>query len=244
LMWANNETGVLFPVEEMARLARERNVLFHTDAVQAVGKLDVDLKKIPLDLLSLSGHKIHAPKGVGVLFVRNGVRLEPLLHGGHQEGGRRGGTENVASIVGLGKACELAMSRLQEERTTVASLRDRFEAAVLSRIPETVRHGHPSKRLCNTSSIGFRSVEAEAILLSLSRENVAASAGSACTSGSMEASHVLKAMAVEPILLNGTVRFSLSRYTTRDDVDRAVSLLEPAIARLREMSPFWPQESS
>lgn len=243
MMWANNETGVLFPVEAIAELASERGIPFHTDAVQVVGKIQLNLDRIPIALASLSGHKLHAPKGVGVLYVKKHMRIDPFLRGGHQEGGRRGGTENVASIVGLGVACEIASRRIEEERQYVMRLRDHLESEILRRIPETVRHGHPEQRLPNTSSIGFRYVEGEAILLSLSRHNIAASSGSACTSGSLEPSHVLKAMSVNPTVLNGTIRFSLSRYNTREEIDIVLSELERIIHRLREMSPFWPPGS-
>ncbi|OQX18326.1 MAG: cysteine desulfurase NifS [Desulfobulbaceae bacterium A2] len=239
VMWANNETGVIFPIEEMARRAKERGILFHTDAVQAVGKLPIDLARVPVDFLSLSGHKLHAPKGVGALYVRKGTPFVPFLNGGHQERGRRGGTENVASIVALGKACEMAASQMYLENTRVRVLRDRLEAGLLERIPRSLRNGHAAERLPNTTNISFEYVEGEAILLHLNRFGICASSGSACTSGSLEPSHVLRAMGVPFTAAHGSIRFSLSVYTTEADVDAVLEALPPIIANLRQMSPFW-----
>ncbi len=196
IMWANNETGNIYPVEEMASIAKKKGVLFHTDAVQAVGKIPIDLKKLDVDFLSLSGHKLHAPKGVGVLYVKRGTMFVPFLTGGHQENGRRGGTENVASIVGLGAACELAAARMDEENSRVKALRDRLEEGLLKAIPKSLLNGHKTNRLPNTVNISFEYVEGEAILLHMNRYNICASSGSACTSGSLEPSHVLRAMVI------------------------------------------------
>ncbi len=239
VMWANNETGVIFPVEEMAQIAKERGVLFHTDAVQAVGKIPIDLKNTAIDFLSLSGHKLHAPKGVGVLYVAKGTPYIPFLNGGHQEHGRRGGTENVASIVGLGKACELAAQALEEENTRVRALRDKLEQGLLSSIPRSLLNGHAEDRLPNTANISFEYVEGEAILLHMNQYNICASSGSACTSGSLEPSHVLRAMGVPFTAAHGSIRFSLSIYNTEEDVDFVLEKMPPIIANLREMSPFW-----
>ncbi|MEW6428539.1 MAG: cysteine desulfurase NifS [Thermodesulfobacteriota bacterium] len=239
VMWANNETGVIFPVERMAAMARERGILFHTDAVQAVGKIPIDLSKMPVDFLSLSGHKLHAPKGVGVLYVRKKTPFWPFLVGGHQERGRRGGTENVASIVALGKACELAGAHMHDENTRVRALRDRLEAGLLAAIPNSMLNGHAAERLPNTSNISFEYVEGEAILLHLDRFGICASSGSACTSGSLEPSHVLRAMGVPFTAAHGSIRFSLSIYNTREEVDFVIDKLPPIIAQLRELSPFW-----
>ena len=238
VMWANNETGVLFPVEEICRKAKERGAIFHTDAVQAVGKIPIDLQKTPIDLLAISGHKLHSPKGIGVLFVRKGTRLPPLMIGGHQEFGKRAGTENVPYIVGLGKACELAAEHMEEENTRVKALRDRLEEAILASCPDAKRNGAKDLRLPNTTNISFEFVEGESILLLMDRFGICASSGSACTSGSLEPSHVMRAMGVPFTAAHGSIRFSLSRYNTDEDVDVVIRELPPIIARLREISPF------
>ncbi len=239
VMWANNETGVIFPVEEIAREVTSRGIVFHTDGVQAVGKIPIDMKNSTIDMLSLSGHKLHGPKGVGALYVRKGTKFSPFLVGGHQESGRRGGTENVASIVGLGKASELAGAHLEEENTRVKALRDRLEAGLLERIPNCMVNGDPENRLPNTTNISFEYVEGEAILLMLDELGVCASSGSACTSGSLEPSHVMRAMGVPFTAAHGSVRFSFSIYNTQEEVDFVLEELPPLIARLREMSPYW-----
>ncbi len=239
VMWANNETGVIFPVEEMAAMARERDILFHTDAVQAVGKIPINMKENLIDFLSLSGHKLHAPKGVGVLYVRKGTPFVPFLNGGHQEKGRRGGTENVASIIGLGRACSLAAEKMEEENTRVRALRDRLEKGLLSSIPRSMLNGHPEKRLPNTTNISFEFVEGEAILLHMNEYNICASSGSACTSGSLEPSHVLRAMGVPFTAAHGSIRFSLSIYNTEEEVDFVLDKMPGIIADLRALSPFW-----
>jgi len=238
VMWANNETGVLFPVERIAEMCRERGILFHTDAVQAVGKIPMDMRRNRIDMLSFSGHKLHAPKGVAVLYVRRGTRFAPFLIGGHQEHGRRAGTENVASIVALGRACELAAQGLEAENTRVRALRDRLEAELLRRIPDARLNGHPRARLPNTTNLSFEFVEGEAILLHLDQAGICASSGSACTSGSLEPSHVLRAMGVPFTFAHGSVRLSLSRYSTDADVDAVLAALPPIIERLRAISPF------
>ena len=242
VMWANNETGVIFPIAEMASMAKERGILFHTDAVQAVGKIPIDLSKLDVDFLSLSGHKLHAPKGVGVLYVKRGTIFVPFLNGGHQEKGRRGGTENVASIVGLGKACELAASHLHEENTRVRAMRDKLEHGLLTTIPKALLNGHPTERLPNTSNISFEYVEGEAILLHMNKYGICASSGSACTSGSLEPSHVLRAMGVPFTAAHGSIRFSLSVYTTEGEIDFVLAKMPAIISSLRQMSPFWTEE--
>ncbi|BCL60901.1 cysteine desulfurase NifS [Desulfomarina profundi] len=239
VMWANNETGNIYPVEKMATMARARGILFHTDAVQAVGKIPINLKELDIDFLSLSGHKLHAPKGIGVLYVKRGTLFVPFLTGGHQESGRRGGTENVASIVGLGRACELAAEKMDEENTKVKKLRDRLEKELLSRIPNSRLNGHKTARLPNTTNISFEYVEGEAILLHMNRYNICASSGSACTSGSLEPSHVLRAMGVPFTAAHGSIRFSLSIYNTDEEVDYIVEKMPAIIESLRKMSPFW-----
>jgi cysteine desulfurase len=244
LMWANNETGVLFPVEKAAEKARQRGILFHTDAVQAVGKIPINMKKSVIDMLSLSGHKLHAPKGIGVLYVRKGTRFSPFMIGGHQERSRRGGTENTASIIGLGKASELALQRMQEENTRVKRMRDSLEAELLARIPKSKINGIPSYRLPNTTNISFEFVEGESILLMMDELGICASSGSACTSGSLQPSHVLRAMGVPFTMAHGSVRFSLSVYNTEQEVDFVIRELPPIIERLRAMSPFWTPEVS
>ena len=238
-MWANNETGTLFPVEEMAELAHEKGILFHTDAVQAVGKVAIDLKATRIDMLSCSGHKLHAPKGIGVLYLRRNTRFRPLLRGGHQERGRRAGTENSASIVGLGVACELAQQHLETENTTVKALRDRLQRGILARVGNAFANGDMLHRLPNTASIAFEYVEGEGILLLLNKQGIAASSGSACTSGSLEPSHVMRAMGIPYTAAHGTIRFSLSRYNTEEEVDRVIAAVPTIIAQLRKLSPYW-----
>ena len=240
-MWANNETGVLFPVEEMARITRERGILFHTDAVQAVGKIPLNLRDSAIDFLSISGHKLHAPKGVGVLYVRKGTPFVPFMNGGHQERGRRGGTENVASIIGLGRACELAAAKMAEENTRVRALRDKLENGLLTSVPKALLNGHPQERLPNTANISFEYVEGEAILLHMNQLNICASSGSACTSGSLEPSHVLRAMGVPFTAAHGSIRFSLSVYNTEEEIDFVLAHMPPIIEKLRALSPFWEE---
>jgi cysteine desulfurase len=241
VMWANNETGVIFPIEKMAAIAKERGILFHTDAVQAVGKIPIDMAEVPVDFLSISGHKLHAPKGVGVLYVRKGTPFVPFLFGGHQEHGRRGGTENVASIIGMGAACELVADRMEDENTRVKALRDRLEEGLLNAVPRAILNGHKTERLPNTSNISFEYVEGESILLHLDRFGICASSGSACTSGSLEPSHVLRAMGVPFTAAHGSIRFSLSVYNTDQDVEYVLEHLPRIIADLRAMSPFWQE---
>ena len=238
-MWANNETGTLFPVEEMAEMAHAVGAMFHTDAVQAVGKVPIDLKKTQIDMLSLSGHKLHAPKGVGVLYLRRNTRFRPMLRGGHQERNRRAGTENTASIVGLGAAAELALEHMRFENTEVKRLRDRLEAGILPAVPSSFVTGDASNRLPNTANIAFEYIEGEAILLLLNKQGIAASSGSACTSGSLEPSHVMRAMGIPYTAAHGTVRFSLSRYNTESEINRVIAVVPPIIARLRKLSPYW-----
>lgn len=241
VMWANNETGVLFPVEAIAALCRQRGVPCHTDAVQVPGKLPIDVKRLGVDYLSLSAHKLHAPKGVGLLYVRRRTRFQPLLLGGHQERGRRGGTENVASIVGFGRAAELAIARIEQENTRVRALRDRLETTLLAEIPNSARNGAQEPRLPNTANLAFDFVEAEAILMLLDQVGICASSGSACTTGSLDPSHVLTAMGISPMRARGSVRFSLSADTTSQDVDHLLHHLPPIIRRLRAISPLNPE---
>ena len=242
VMWANNETGTIFPVEQMAELAAAKGIMFHTDAVQAVGKIPLDLKNTRIDMLSLSGHKLHAPKGIGVLYLRRGCRFRPLLRGGHQERGRRAGTENSASIVGLGQACELALAHLHEENTEVRRLRDKLEQGILSQITHCFATGDVNNRLPNTSNIAFEYIEGEAILLLLNKLGIAASSGSACTSGSLEPSHVMRAMGIPYTAAHGTIRFSLSRYNTEEEVDRVIASVPAVIEQLRKLSPYWNEQ--
>ncbi len=238
IMFANNEVGNIYPIERMAEKARERGILFHTDAVQAVGKIPIDLRHLPVDMLSLSGHKIHAPKGIGALYVRKGVRFRSFVRGGHQERGRRAGTENVPYIVGLGQAADLCKEYMQTERIEVAKLRDRLENGILEHVPSCRVNGDVENRLPNTSNISFKNVEGEAILLMLDRLGIAASSGSACTSGSLEPSHVLRAMGVPFNYAHGSIRLSLSRYTTADDMEYVVKEFPGVIETLRSISPF------
>jgi cysteine desulfurase len=242
VMWANNETGTLFPVEELAKYAHEAGALFHTDAVQAVGKTPINLKTTEIDMLSLSGHKLHGPKGVGALYVRKGVKFKPLIRGGHQERARRGGTETAPGVIGLGAAAELSMAHLEQERTRVRSLRDRLEISVLQQIGHCRVSGDPENRLANTTNIAFDHIEGEAILTHLNRAGIAASTGSACTAGSTEPSHVLRAMNLPAAALHGAIRLSLSRENTDEDVDRILEVLPGVVSKLREMSPTWRSE--
>jgi len=238
LMWANNETGVIFPVEEAAAIAKRHGAQFHTDAVQTVGKIPVNMASSKIDMLSVSGHKLHAPKGIGALYVRKGTPFKPLIVGGHQEKNRRAGTENTAAIIALGKACQLAGEFMEFENTVVKAKCERLEKELMAAIPHAQVNGGGAERLPNTTSIAFEFVEGEAILLLLSELGICASSGSACTSGSLEPSHVLRAMGVPFTCAHGSVRFSLSRYTTDAEVDAVVKELPPIIARLRQMSPF------
>ncbi|MBI2354806.1 MAG: cysteine desulfurase NifS [Deltaproteobacteria bacterium] len=238
LMWANNETGVIFPVEEAAAIAKAKGALFHSDAVQAVGKIPINMANSRIDMLSLSGHKLHAPKGIGVLYLRRGTPFRPFMVGGHQEKSRRAGTENAAAIIALGKACELAGLNMELENTQVMALRDRLQNELMARIPNARINGGGAERLPNTTSIAYEYVEGEAILLLLSELGVCASSGSACTSGSLEPSHVLRAMGVPFTCAHGSIRFSLSRYTTAEEIDTVIRELPPIIERLRRMSPF------
>jgi len=238
IMYANNETGVIFPVDEIAEIVTSRQVVFHTDAVQAVGKIPLNLSKSNIDLLSLSGHKLHGPKGVGALYVHKGTRIAPFMLGGHQEGGRRAGTENAPGIVGLGKACELAAENIQEENKKVKYLRDKLEDAILEKCPNCRLNGDKKNRLPNTSNISFEYIEGEAILLMLDKYGICASSGSACTSGSLEPSHVLRAMGVPFTAAHGSIRFSLSRYNTEEEVDYTIEKMPQIVNQLRELSPF------
>ncbi len=238
IMYANNESGVIFPLEEITAIAKSKGVPFHTDGVQAVGKIPVDVKRLPIDMISISGHKIHASKGVGALFIKKGTRFTPYIIGGHQEKGRRGGTENVASIIGFGKACELAKHHFPFENTKVKELRDRLEQGLLDTCPSARINGDIDNRLPNTTNISFEYVEGEAILLRLNEYNICASSGSACTSGSLEPSHVLRSMGVPFTSIHGSVRFSLSRYTTDEDIDCVLEKMPPIINELRELSPY------
>ena len=240
LMWGNNETGVIFPIEEISRKVKSRGILFHTDAVQAVSKIPINVGETGVDMLSLSGHKFHAPKGIGALYIRKGTKFSPFMIGGHQERGRRGGTENTASIIGLGKAAELAAAHLAENGyERISRLRDRLEQTLLDKVSNALINGDPANRLPNTTSVAFEYVEGEAILLMMNEYGICASSGSACTSGSLEPSHVLRAMGVPFTAAHGSIRFSLSRYSTDEEMDVILEKLPPIIERLRELSPFW-----
>jgi cysteine desulfurase len=236
LMWANNETGTLFPIEEAAEICRSKGTLFHTDAVQAVGKLDINLSELPINFLSLSGHKLHAPKGVGALYVNLRTRFNPYLIGGGQENKRRGGTENTASIVALGKAAELAASALQEENSRVKALRDRFEQGLLDSVPSVQVNGHRAQRLPNTSNLAIEGIDSEGMLLLLDQRGICCSAGSACTAGSLEPSHVLRAMGYSNDRARGSLRFSFSRFNTEGEITQGLQIIPSAIERLRSMN--------
>ncbi len=240
VMWANNETGVVFPIAEAAALCRAKGVPFHTDAVQAAGKLKIDVRDIGCDMLSLSAHKLHAPKGIGMLYVRRRFKFHPYIMGGHQERGRRGGTENVPYIVGFGRAAELAIERLETEHSRIGTLRDKLEGGLLERIPNSRRNGTADSRLPNTTNIAFDFVEAEAILMLLEGAGICASSGSACTTGSLDPSHVLSAMGLSPMRARGSVRFSLGHYNAEEEIDIALAHVPNIIEKLRAISPLNP----
>ena len=242
LMWANNETGVIFPIEEISQRIKDQGIVFHTDAVQAVGKIPIDVTETGVDLLSLTGHKFHAPKGIGALYIRKGTKYSPFMIGGHQEKGRRGGTENVASIIAMGKAAELAKKHLDEDGYAhIGRLRDKLETNLLNRISHSMVNGDREHRLLNTTSIAYEYVEGEAILLMMNEHGICASSGSACTSGSLEPSHVLRAMGVPFTAAHGSIRYSLSRYTTEEEIDVVIEKTPAIIERLRGISPFWKE---
>ena len=242
IMWANNETGVLFPIEKVAEICRAHGAILHTDAVQVAGKIPVDVKKVPVDMLSMSGHKFHAPKGVGIFYVRKGTKLKPFMLGGHQERTRRAGTENVPYIVGLAKACELARLGMADETVKLTALRDKLEAGILAKCPNVRVNGDRTHRLPNTLNVSFEYIEGEAIAYHLSDLGICISTGSACASGSLDPSHVIRAMGVPFTAVHGSVRFSLSRYNTMDEVDYVLEKLPPVIRNLRELSPFGPDK--
>ncbi|MBR4257942.1 MAG: cysteine desulfurase NifS [Kiritimatiellae bacterium] len=239
-MWANNETGTLFPIAKIAEICREQGAILHTDAVQAAGKAKIDVQAVPVDMLSISGHKFHAPKGIGFMYVRKGTKIKPFMLGGHQESGRRAGTENVPYIVGLAKACELARLGMADEERKLTALRDRLEAGILAKCPNVRVNGDKENRLPNTLNVSFEYIEGEAIAYHLSDLGICISTGSACASGSLDPSHVIRAMGVPFTAVHGSVRFSLSRYSTDEEVDYVLEKLPPVIANLRELSPFGP----
>ena len=239
VMYANNETGVIFPIKEIGDIAKERGVTFHTDAVQAAGKVPIDTQKLNVDLLTISGHKLYGPKGIGALYAKRGVRLVPLIHGGHHERNRRGGTENVAGIIAMGKAAEIALKDMDAEVEHLKALRDRLEKGMAERVPHIKVNGHPEKRLPNTSNISFEFVEGESLLLNLDMKGIAASSGSACTSGSLEPSHVLLAMSMSHEMSHGSVRFSLGKSNTVEEIDYLLEIMPPIVERMRSMSPLY-----
>ena len=243
VMWANNETGVLFPIEKIAEICKAHGAILHTDAVQVAGKIPVDVKKVPVDMLSMSGHKFHAPKGIGIFYVRKGTKLKPFMLGGHQERTRRAGTENVPYIVGLAKACELARLGMAKEATEIGALRDKLEAGILAKCPNVRVNGDKENRLPNTLNVSFEYIEGEAIAYHLSDLGICISTGSACASGSLDPSHVIRAMGVPFTAVHGSVRFSLSRYNTEAEVDYILDNLPPVIKNLRELSPFGPNSN-
>ncbi|MEH1770380.1 MAG: cysteine desulfurase NifS [Nostoc sp.] len=238
IMYANNETGTIFPIEQIGLRVKESGAIFHVDAVQAVGKIPLNMKTSTVDMLTLSGHKLHGPKGIGALYIRRGVRFRPFMIGGHQERGRRAGTENVPAIIALGKAAELELLHLEEAIAKERKLRDRLEQTLLATIPNCVVNGDVTQRLPNTTNIGFKYIEGEAILLLLNKYGICASSGSACTSGSLEPSHVLRAMGLPYTTLHGSIRFSLSRYTTEAEIDQVIEVMPSIVERLRALSPF------
>jgi cysteine desulfurase len=239
IMYANNEIGTIQPIEEISKIAKNKGVLFHTDAVQVVGKIPFSVKNIGADMLSLSAHKFYGPKGIGSLYIKKGLRIKPLIHGGGQERNLRAGTENVPAIVGMGKACELAEKNMEKDSAAEKELRDMLEKNLLEKIPEILINGHTEKRLYNTSNVGVKYVEGEGMLLNLDFEGICASSGSACTSGSLDPSHVLLAIGVSPEDAHGSLRFSFGRKNTRQEVEKVAEVLPPIVQKLRQMSPFW-----
>ena len=241
VMHANNEVGTIQPIEEIGKIAKERGIYFHTDAVQTVGKIPIDHKKMNIDLLSLSGHKLYGPKGIGALYIRKGTKITPQMIGGHHEMGKRAGTENVPGIVGLGIACELAGKEINSESKKLTELRNYFYTSIISKVEDVRLNGHPEKRLPNTLNVGFKYLEGESIILNLDMEGIGVSTGSACTSGSLEPSHVLTAMGVDPAETQGSIRFSLGKDNSKEDIDYVLAVLPPIIKRLRDMSPLYEQ---
>ncbi len=239
VMLANNEIGTVEPVKEIAAICREAGVTCHTDAVAAAGKIEVDVRELGVDLLTISGHKLHAPKGVGVLYVREGIKIAPLVHGGHHERGRRAGTENVSGIAGLGRACELLSKEWQESALRMGRLRDRLEQGILKRVPEVRLNGHPERRVPNVTHLSVGYIEGEALLLDLDLEGIAVASGSACSSGESELSPTLKAISVPPLFRNSPVRFSLGKETTEQDIDYTLEVFVKVVERLRDISPLW-----
>ncbi|MFN4226644.1 MAG: cysteine desulfurase NifS [Candidatus Ratteibacteria bacterium] len=242
IMHANNEIGTIEPIEEISKIAKENNIYFHSDCVQTVGKIPISVKKLGVDMLSLSGHKFYGPKGVGAIYIRKGIKIETFIHGGEQEKGKRGGTYNVPGIIGLGKACEIAKEEMSEEIERVKYLRDKLEKGIIEKIPEVIINGHPEKRLYNTSNLCVKYVEGESILLNLDFEKIYASSGSACTSGSLEPSHVLLACGIPPEIAHGSLRFSLGKYNKEEDVDKVLDILPKVVEKLRKISPFWEKK--
>jgi len=242
IMHANNEIGTIEPLEEISKIAREKGIYFHTDSVQTVGKIPVSVKKLGVDMLSLSAHKFYGPKGVGAIYIKKGTKIEPYLHGGEQEKGKRAGTYNVPGIIGLGKAAEIAIEEMEEEMKKVKYLRDKLEKGIIEKIPEVVINGHPENRLYNTLNLCVKYVEGESILLNLDFEKIYASSGSACTSGSLEPSHVLLAIGIPPEIAHGSLRFSLGKYNEEKDVDRVLEVLPGIVEKLRKLSPFWEKK--
>lgn len=241
IMHANNEVGTIQPIEEIGRIAREKGVVFHTDAIQTAGKLPLDTRRLAADLISLSAHKLYGPKGVGALFIRKGTRIHPLLHGGAQERNRRAGTENVAGIVGFGKACELAQVRMEAEKTKLSELRDLLWNGIRTRVERVHLNGHPTERLPGTLSVCFFGVEGESLIVNLDLKGICVSSGSACTSGSTEPSHVLKAMGVPPVLARGSLRFSIGNANDKNDIEIAIDAVVEVVGKLRSMSPVWKE---
>ncbi len=243
VMYVNNEIGTIEPIEEIGKVARENKIYFHTDAVQAAGKLQIDVKKLNADMLSISGHKIYGPKGVGALYIRRGVRINPLLIGGHHENNRRAGTENVPGIIGLGKACELAVNDLKKgHNLEIKQLRDRLEKEILDKIPEVILNGHPEKRVDNTLNVSVKYIEGEGMLIHMDFEGICASSGSACTSGSLDPSHVLLALGLPHEIAHGSIRFSLGKFSKEEDINKVLEVLPPVVEKLRNLSPFWREK--
>lgn len=239
IMYANNETGNIFPIKEIAKIAREYDIVFHTDAVQVVGKIPIDVKELDVDILTASGHKFNAPKGIGFQYIREGVEVLPLISGGHQERELRAGTENMLGIVAIGEASRIAREEMEEKSKHIKYLRDRLEKGILDSIPDTVINGHSEKRLYNTTNISFKYIEAEALLVLLDMNGIAVSTGSACSSGATEPSYVLQAMSLDPLCSRGALRFSLGYGNTEEDVDYCLSVLPSLVEKIRKMSPFY-----